>query len=204
MKDNKGVSLVELVIVIAIMAILGTFVFVGFGLLTGQYARECANDLSAALSKEKNSSLTKSATIDCYMELLYDDDGYHVRYYVPKNAIVKGDTPPSDWVLADDQKVGSKRVYININWEYDGGTSTSTVIQSGQSVKFIYDRISGALKASGESDGITPGIDSFILDDIANGVAAKCTKITITIDHGRTYEITLYPATGKHELTRVD
>lgn len=198
MKDNKGVSLVELVIVIAIMAILGTFIFVGFGLLTGQYARECANDLSAALGKEKNSSLTKSATIDCYMELLYDDDGYRVRYYVPKNAIVKGDNPSGDWVLADDEKVGSRRVYINC--EFDDGTSA--VIQAGQSVKFIYDRVSGALKASGGSDGMTPGIDDFILNDIADGSVAKCTKITI--DHGRTYEITIYPATGKHELTRVD
>lgn len=197
MKDNKGFSLVELVIVVAILAILGGFVFVGLGLLTGQYARECANDISAALGKEKNYSLTRSATVDCYMELVYDaDDGYHVRYYQPKNAIVKGDNPSSDWVLAGDEKVGSKRVYVNCDFT----DNSSTVIRDGQSVIFIYDRVSGALKASAQSDGITIGIDDAVRSAIESDTAVKCNKITI--DYGRTYEITLYPATGKHELAR--
>ena len=40
MKDDKGFSLVELVIVIAIMAVISVFVFLGFGLLTGQGVRQ--------------------------------------------------------------------------------------------------------------------------------------------------------------------
>lgn len=198
MKDNKGFSLVELVIVIAIMAVMSGFVFIGFGLLTGQNARECANDISAALGKEKNYSLTKSATIDCYMELMYDpDDGYHVKYYQPRNAIVTGSST-SDWVLMDDEKVGKRTVFVDC--DFDDGTSLT--ISDGNSVKFIYDRVSGALKAAGKSNGSTPGIEDDIRSDIENDTAAKCTKIRI--DSGRTYVITLYPATGKHELSRVD
>lgn len=199
MKDNKGFSLVELVIVMALMAVLGTFVFIGFGLLTGQYARECANDISAALGKEKNYSLTRSATIDCYMELMYDSsDGYHVKYYQPKDAIATG-SASSDWVLANEEKVGSRRVCVNC--EFDDGTST--VIQTGQSVKFIYDRISGALKISVKSDGSGQGLDvAQINSDLESSTAVNCTKITI--DYGRTYEINLYPATGKHELARIN
>ena len=89
MKDDRGFSLVELIIVVAIMAVMGGFLFYGFSLLTGQNAKECANDLAAALNKEKNQALTKSATVDCYLELMHKSDGYYVRYYIPASAIAK-------------------------------------------------------------------------------------------------------------------
>lgn len=190
MKDNRGLSLVELVVVIAIMAVISGFLFIGNALLARQYARECASDISAALSKEKNYALTRSATIDCYMELVYDTDAYYVRYYQPKNAIAKGDNPADDWVLADEEKVGKSSV--NVKCTFDSGSSVS--IKNGDSVKFIYDRISGAFKPAEISDGITPGIE---------GVStAFCDGIEIR--GGRNYDITIYSATGKHVVTRVD
>lgn len=194
--DNRGFSLVELVIVVAIMAVMGAFFFLGNALLAGQYTRECASDISAALSKEKNYALTKSATIDCYMELTYDTDGFYVRYYQPKNAIATGKDPDSgsyqgdDWVLAEEEKVGKRNVRVVCTME-DGSTVT---IGTGHSVKFIYDRISGAFKRAVTSDGSTQGIES-------DGTMF-CTGIRI--DGGRTYDITIYSATGKHVLTRVD
>lgn len=191
--DNRGFSLVELMVVVAIMAVMGSFMFIGNALVAAQYPRECANDLSAALNKEKNYALTKSATIDCYMELIYDSDGYYVRYYQPRNAVVKGDNPSYDWVLAEEEKVGKSAV--DIICEFDGVSSVS--IGSGTSVKFIYNRISGEFKKSIISDGSTPGIGS---EDAVS--AAFCKRIEIK--GGRTYEITIYSATGKHELTRVN
>lgn len=189
-EDNRGFSLVELVIVIAIMAIMSAFIFIGSALLAGQYARECASDISTALSKEKNYALTRSATIDCYMELVYDTDGYYVRYYQPRNAIVKGDTPSDDWVLADEEKVGKSNV--NVLCSFDGSSDVS--VGTGQSVKFVYDRISGAFKETVVSDGVSPGV---------GGVSSTpCTRITVS--GGRTYYIDIYYDTGKHVLTRVD
>lgn len=189
-EDNRGFSLVELVIVIAIMAIMSAFIFIGSALLAGQYARECASDISTALNKEKNFALTRSATIDCYMELVYDTDGYYVRYYQPKNAIVTGDAPSDDWVLADEEKVGKSSV--NVRCEFDDGSNVS--IGTGQSVKFVYDRISGAFKETVVSDGVSRGV---------YGTSTTfCTLIKVS--GGRTYDIDIYSATGKHVLTRVD
>lgn len=195
-EDNRGFSLVELVIVIAIMAVMGAFYFLGNALLTGQYARECANDISTALNKEKNYALTRSATIDCYMELVKDTDGYYVRYYQPKNAIVKGDTPSDDWVLADEEKVGKSSVEVVCTFRDNGGSVLSSAqIGTAQSVKFVYDRISGAFKPVVISDGATSGIES-------GGTVFSTADIEIS--GGRIYDIEIYYDTGKHVLTRVD
>ncbi|MCM1088522.1 MAG: type II secretion system GspH family protein [Muribaculaceae bacterium] len=184
-KDEKGFSLVELVIILAIMAVLGSVMFYSFTLVTGQYARECANNLSASLNKEKNYALTRSATVDCYMELVKDSDGYHAKYYVPKNAITE-----TEWELAEEQSIGKERVGVICT--LDSGSEIT--LASGQSVKFVYNRSSGAMKGIVSSDGATDGLPDVITQ--------KCDSITIL--HGREYKIQLYPATGKHELSRVN
>ena len=178
-KDNKGFSLVELVVVIAIMAVLTGFIFYSFSLLTGQDARQCASNLSTALDKEKNYALTRSGTADCYLELTKTTDGYFVAYYVPKNALVDG-TGAGDYVELEKQKLGKKNVDISCTL----GGSAVTVTEAAP-LRVVYDRVSGAFKkvSVGSSTG-------------------ECTKITVK--RGRTYELTLYTATGKHDLTRTD
>ena len=189
MKDNRGFSLVELLVVVAIMGVMSGFIFIGLPLLTGQNARECANNMSAALGREKNYALTRSGTADCYMELMLDSDGYRVKYYIPQNAVVEGHSE-SDWVLAEEQKIGSGQV--NVTCSFRDGSSVD--ITSGQSVKFVYNRASGAFKQAVQSDGSTLGI--------VGGGSEYCTGVTF--DRGKKYEITLYPETGKHVLSRVN
>ncbi len=187
MKDDRGFSLVELIIVVAIMAVMGGFLFYGFSLLTGQNAKECANDLAAALNKEKNQALTKSATVDCYLELMHKSDGYYVRYYIPASAIAKGSSD-ADWVLAEEEKIGKNAV--DVTCTLDG---TDVVIADSRSVKIIYDRINGSVKGAVISDGSTVKVDSI----------TEYQQISFTIDCGRTYKIELFPATGKHVLSRL-
>ena len=187
MKENRGFSLVEVLIVVAIMGIMIGFVFIGLPLLTGQHAKKCANNMSAALGKEKNYALARSGTADCYMELLLDADGYHVKYYIPKNAVVTG-AGPSDWVLAEDEVIGSQQVEVTC--ELEGGTSLD--ITTGQSLKLVYDRASGACKPSFKGDGSGVGLIDSYVDH----------STRITIDRGKKYEITLLPDTGKHMLEK--
>lgn len=195
MKDNRGFSLVELLIVVAIMGIMSGFVFIGLPLMTGQKARECANNMSSALGKEKNYALTRSGTIDCYMELLSDTGGYHVKYYIPKSAVVDGSDPDNDWVLAEEQTIGSGQV--NVTCDFDDGSSMAVV--SGHSLKLVYRRTDGALKYALQGDGTTVGVEA---NGGLPGTVLQCTGITF--DRGKKYQIVLYPATGKHELSRVN
>ena len=149
--------------------------------------RECASDLSTALDKEKNYALTRSAMVDCYMELVCENNAYYVRYYQPRNAYVRA-TDSNPWIQAEEEKIGKGTVTVLCETS-DAG---SIKIEAGKSVKFVYDRITGAFKKIMTSDGTALGTES--------GDKVTCEKITIK--SGRTYEITIYEATGKHKLER--
>lgn len=179
MKNEKGFSLIELIVIIAIMAILGTFIFFSLSFASGQDARECANNLSTVLDKEKTYALTKSAETDCYVEISLGTDGYFAEFFIPKSATVRP-TDPDPYISAEEKQIGKRAVVITCTFS-DGTTATIT---AGHPMTVTYDRVTGAVKEV--SVGTISGV---------------CESITIT--HGRTYSITLYSATGKHELTRI-
>lgn len=220
MKDNKGFSLVELVIILAIIAALGSAMFYSFTLMTGQYARECANNLSTALDKEKNYALTRSASVDCYMEIVKDGNSYVARYYVPESAIATAIEPGTgnytgdwngngaDWLLAEELKIGKSRVNIT----YQLGSGSEITIDDDTSVKFVYDRISGAMKAIVESDASEPAAAGgvrrgYIPPDaeaaVHNLKDESVDEVIIDLVNGRRYEIKIFAGTGKHVLSRV-
>lgn len=208
MKDNKGFSLVELVIVLAIMAALSGTIFYSFSLMTGQYARECANNVSAALEKEKNYSLTRSASVDCYMEIVKDGNSYVARYYVPESAIAEGNDLTgngADWIFAEEHTIGKSRVNIT----YQIGSGSEITVDDDTSVKFVYNRISGALKAVVESDGSEPAAvggtrRGYIPPDGDSKIhTLNGDKLIIAFSYGRRYEIEVFTATGKHVVSRI-
>lgn len=199
MKDNKGLSLVELVIVLAITTILGGAIFYSYTLIVGQYARECANNLSTSLEKEKNYALTRSASVDCYVEIVKNNKSYVARYYVPANAIATGlngdgTIRTSDWVLADEQKIAKSRVSMVCSLD-DGSEFT---LDEDNSIKFIYNRTSGALKGIVTA---VPEDDAETSTGLPAVINKSCNKITV--QEGRKYEIQIFKATGKHVLSKV-
>lgn len=196
MKDDKGYSLVELIIVLAILAVIAAMVFYSFSLMVGQYARECANNTSAVLDKEKNYALAKSATVDCYVEIVMrENDGYYARYYVPKSAITQ-----DEWILEEEQKLGRHKVEMTFTLkDITAGTTRDVTLDADTSVKLVFNRSSGAFKGAVVADG-SDG-DAGSLPDMSAAGIEQCTKITII--HGRTYELQLYPSTGKHVLSRL-
>ena len=200
MKDNKGFSLVELIIVIAIMAAIAGAIFYSYMLLIGQYPRECANNLSTSMDKAKNYALVRSASVDCYMELVKNNKGYSVKYYVPKNAkatghdVDSGAFQPDDWELAEELNIGKKMVHIKCEYYQGSSKAGYDEITDSNSVKLVYNRISGALKGIGDTGSSDHGLDT---------IDESYTDVVITISYGRDYEIHLYTATGKHVLSRV-
>ena len=140
--NDKGVSLVELIIIIAIMAVLSTGLISMISILNGRAARECAQDTLSALSKVRVLTLSKSAgappsgkasDADVYLEIIPDSDG---RILIKQ---VKGD------IVVDQISVGAANVDIIAE------INQKKVNLTGTDIKIAYDRATGAfLKYSDE------------------------------------------------------
>lgn len=183
--NNKGFSLIELIIVIAMMAVAGGFLTYSFSMVTGQHARQCATNLSSVLDKAKNYAMTKSGNYDAYVEILKDDEGYQACYYVPKKPVKTGAVTADDYFMLEQENIGNKAVVLKCHFK-DG---SSVTISETNHIRIYYDRISGAFKESVAIKGVSE-------------VSGYCTKIEIV--RGKTYEITLISATGKHTVERVN
>lgn len=173
-KNNKGFSLVELIVVIAIMSVLlGIFVY-SISLVSGRDAQKCANNISDALDQAKSYAMAKSGSTDAYMEIRKMGNNFYIaEFYVP-NSPVKD----TGYTLIDTEKLGSGNVKISCNV---GGSSYE--IQGANKLKVTYDRLNGSFKQA----------------NIA-GNTGKLQSIVVT--RGRTYQLTMVQSTGKHTLER--
>ena len=70
--NNSGYSLVELIIVIAIMAVLIGTVFYSITMIFGANAKTCANNIQRAIADCKVTTMGKK---EAYMELYRDAEG---------------------------------------------------------------------------------------------------------------------------------
>ncbi|MGN0279660.1 MAG: type II secretion system protein [Lachnospiraceae bacterium] len=132
--NNSGYSLVELIIVIAIMAVLIGTVFYSITMIFGANAKTCANNIQRAIADCKVTTMGKK---EAYMELYRAADGnVYTKLYVYEQT---GATP----VEGEPQKMGNSRVYVG--YIKPGETpDAATELNSGDSVTIKFDRSSGS------------------------------------------------------------
>lgn len=213
--DNRGLSLVELVIVIAIMAVLLGVLGFSLSMLFSTEARQASNKMNAQLNDVKTGAMsraseylvlryidvdsTNKATQAAMAELGVDKSGYYCEKHI--STITNGDSgspAPSDVSVPGSVKVdyggveytriGSKRVDISVN-----GNQISNAGTDG--VYIEYDRKTGRLE---DVQYVT----------IGGTIAAPSFAVTsgeqlndMTFKSGlREYKITFDAETGKHTL----
>ncbi len=71
-KDNRGLSLVELIIVMAIIAVIAGAASIGVGLITGRPADKCASRLQTVM---QNNRITTMGKLDASMRIYMDAAG---------------------------------------------------------------------------------------------------------------------------------
>ena len=169
MKDNHGFSLVEMIIVIAILAIVTTFGVMGINYLFGTHARACANELTTAIGRTRITTMGEQETI----LRIYQDAVDHAYY---KQVLIDGATaePP--------EQIGKSTIEMQY---YIDGDSTAYVIDGSTELIIAFDRSSGA-----EIDTVTMNIGGITYASV------KCNRIDVS-SGSRTYTINIVPVTGK-------
>ncbi len=161
-KNNRGYSLIELIVVIAILMIVAGGTILGVGVLSGKPADQCASSLNMAFSSHRVSAKGKA----------YDASKTYL--------IVKKES--DDCIYTEESIDGNKTTLkicskgVDLSYVQGGVTKT---LSPGNSIKFTFDRATGAFKVG---------------DDISLITIKKAS---------REYNLTLYNLTGKVKLSKI-
>jgi prepilin-type N-terminal cleavage/methylation domain-containing protein len=171
---NAGFSLIELIVVVAILAVLSTGVVITVLSSSSYGAQQVAKEIDSALTEARVQALSKS---DAWIEIEYDDS---LKKYVIKTSYA------SDLVLS-----GSSRITISYTKsENVGDAEVTTKVTSTDKLGLKYDRSTGAFK--------------YIVTDVETGAtdgSNYCRSIKIS-GGSKTYEIKLSQKTGRHTLSQ--
>ena len=133
-KNNQGFSLVELIVIIAIMAVLTTSIITYIGMLGTGQAKKCANGISSGFSQTKVCAMSRS---NAYMVVYSNDDGVFLKTVQGSNERI--------------EKIGNKGAIIEYRTVRNGNTFMPVGTDADSGVKIEFDRASGACKkVSGE------------------------------------------------------
>lgn len=185
-QDNRGLSLVELIVVIAIMAVMVGVGILSLSLLFGTQASGCAQRVSSLLNETKTGCLSR---YDETMTLSYrtkgSDDAITSDGYYAENCVYTINSDAASIQVggagsSEIRSMGSPKVIITVHLS-DG---SSFELGTTESVTISYNRATGAF------DPV-----------IVNGTQTDDYIEEMTFSSGlRTYTITMVQETGKHTL----
>lgn len=145
-KKNGGYSVVEIVIVIAIMAVLTGGLFFSVNMVFGANAKTCANDLRAAIAQNKVNAMGKSES----KVIIERDASNNCIYATQVIGTFNRSTGMLEWnnegpsPTAKREKISNARVYV----EFIAKDGTNDVLDPGESVEICFDRSTGSFKAN--------------------------------------------------------
>lgn len=129
--DNKGFSLVEMIIIIAIIAVLGGVVAYGLSLVSGKPVTQCARQMQILFEQNRTVAMGK------------ENNTYVVIYKTPSGVMAQEFINGS--LSGEPTKIGESTVDVTC-----GGTSIGDSVSAG--VKVEFDRSTGALKGNAKKE----------------------------------------------------
>lgn len=174
-RDNRGLTLVEIVVVVAVVAILAGTGAYGIAQLSGFRAREGADTIANSLTQARVAMLGKSKGAgNMAWEIRCDGGEYYVRtvynvgtseHYRDEKKIVDGKVQVSLGQTTKEKLTGT-------------GTTTTQLLGDGATKRYYFNRSTGALC------------------DL-NGVTAS-QNVYITVSQGnKSYDVMIVAKTGK-------
>lgn len=135
-RNNKGFSYVELILVMAIIAIMIGLMSLTIGLVSRTNVNKAAEKLHATMNQARSTSVARGTT-NGTLEISYDGSTYY--YYV-------GDPTSADKA---DKKVELISAPAQIAYTVEGGTD---LIPVGSTFTLRYEQATGAFKAISGTD----------------------------------------------------
>lgn len=175
MKKNKGFSLVELIVVIAIMAVLAAAVAIALANQPGWKVKNTTDALRTAIGVTKTEAMSKHRAS---LTITREADGYYIQ--------ITG----KDKERLENSK--SIRIFYGVN-----GGEADTELTAGYQLEFSFDRSSGAFTP------IITGKDAegnYVYRSQTEGgtsVMAYCTGIKVQCSN-KSRELVLVKDTGKY------
>lgn len=155
MKKNQGLSLIELVVVIAIMSILVGLIGVSVSVLSRQKVSSAASDVKGLLQTAQTIAMSKK---NCYVKISQESQGVVFATY----SYTKADK--SDQKLIDKVTISDN---ITVKVKAAGASSFSSI---SSAVEIKYKRESGSFT--------TDTIDAIQFSKGTKSVELKLTKLT--------------------------
>lgn len=132
--NNSGYSIVELIIVIAIMAVIIATVSFSINLIFSANARGCANALERAIADCKVTTMGKN---DAYLRIYRDtDENVYAQMFIIDRS---GNEVPQD-----PEKLGGRRVRVGYLPSGASAGDEPTEITGSTTVEIRFDRASGS------------------------------------------------------------
>ncbi len=170
-KSNKGITIVELVIIIAIIGILGGYIAYNVGVTNGYRARKAKNLLASQISELKVRTLSKAVkTGDIYMKVYKDGNTVYSKVFYKEGGTTKEE---------EAIELGSR---IGVTFGGNSMTATDIGDESTTQLVLCFNRSNGSL-----------------MKYVSSGTVSDLSKIEYikTKVFEKEYVIELVPATGK-------
>ena len=194
-KKNRGFTLVEMTVILAIFAILLAVLVPSLDPVAGFRANRAAISIGAALDRTKTEAMDRLVG---EMRLSWTSDGYYISYYLDRGKTGVMEEQP--------EKIASGR--MKISYTDSNGTTVNLWEDGTNELILTYDRSTGGflpiqsrvweqkdiLKMLSDGEDIP-------LDRPENSTQPYCEKITVHGVGQRTRIITLFQDTGKYTIS---
>lgn len=208
--DNNGFSLIELIVVIAIMTIVVGMSSMSIAILTGSDAKQACEKISSHLNEAKTGSMTRQSE-DINIVFVSDPDSYEWAdkegYYAikqmftfEKNSSFNGTT---DRNPVTPVSLGQEHRYLcnsRVDMVFEYGDDTYSILpQNGKGIRIEFDRATGLYK--GVNVDCTLNADGTVTTGGASLVEKQ--PKTLKFSSGfKSYTIEFIEETGKHRILK--
>jgi prepilin-type N-terminal cleavage/methylation domain-containing protein len=137
--DNSGFSLIELLVIIAILSVLVGVSGYGLSMVSTKSVDKCAKQLASVLSQARTTSMGKYKNV-----ITFTNESSSIKINEHIVMSLKDDGITEDKTADRVNSIGGKN--MTIEYSYDGGSNYSSI----DSLKVRFDSGTGALKSQSD------------------------------------------------------